>query len=69
MLHNGVVLYRRTIAFSHIESTNHKSRLNIPTAELVALDLLVSHAGSLAHAALDGVVALLGADEVQGRGT
>ena len=30
-LHNVVVLYRRTIAFSHIVSTNHKSRLHIPS--------------------------------------
>ena len=27
MLHNAVVLYRRTIAFSYIASTNHESRL------------------------------------------
>ena len=31
VLHNAVVLYRRTIMFSYIVSTNHKSRLRIPT--------------------------------------
>ena len=31
MLHNAVVLYRRTITFSYIVSTNHKSRLRIPS--------------------------------------
>ena len=30
MLHNAVVLYRRTITFSYAVSTNHKSRLHIP---------------------------------------
>ena len=31
MLHNAVVLYRRTITFSYIVSTNHNSRLRIPS--------------------------------------
>ena len=32
MLHNAVVLYRRTITFSYIVSTNHKIRLRISTS-------------------------------------
>ena len=32
VLHNAVVLYRRAITLSYIASTNHKSRLRIPTA-------------------------------------
>ena len=31
VLHNAVVLYRSTITFSYTVSTNHKSRLHIPT--------------------------------------
>ena len=31
MLHNVVVLYRSTITFSYVVSTNRKSRLRIPT--------------------------------------
>ena len=31
MLHNAVVLYRRTISFSYIASTNQSPRLRIPT--------------------------------------
>ena len=36
MLHNAIVLYRSTITFSYIVSTNHKSRLHIPTERLFA---------------------------------
>ena len=37
VLHNAVVLYRRTITFSYIVSTNHKSRWRIPTARGYAI--------------------------------
>ena len=37
MLHNAVVLYRRTITFTYIVWTNHKSRLRIPTVRLSAV--------------------------------
>ena len=43
MLHNAVVLYRRTITFSYIVSTNHsKSRLHIPYKK-VDLESLPEH--------------------------
>ena len=37
MLHNGVVLYRRTITFSHMVPTN-QSRLRIPTVRLLTFN-------------------------------
>ena len=38
MLQNVVVLYRRTITFFYIVSTDHKSRVRIPTLRLDRAD-------------------------------
>ena len=41
VLRNAVVLYRRTITFSNVVSTNHKSRLRIPTFQVVEVGVEV----------------------------
>ena len=48
MLHNAVVLYRRTITLSYIVSTNHESRLHIPSERLLGKVAAAGGAGSAA---------------------
>ena len=59
MLHNAVVLYQRTITFTHIVSTNHKSRLHIPT-EVEVRVVEWDHLTLLDEAAVHDVVAEVG---------
>ena len=56
MLHNAVVLYRRTITFTYIVSTNHKSRLHITRAGCASLPPAIHN--QLADAFQDAVAKL-----------